>query len=126
MGEKSGFTLLELILVMVIIGILASMVVVSVSGRGTEARIVKAKHDLSVYRTAVEAYALEHKDKYPKALEDLVRGDKQYVMEIKKDGWGQPYVYEYPAKRRQKKYDIYSRGPDEIAGTEDDISCWDE
>ena len=123
MREESGFTLLELILVMVIIGILAGMVTFSVAGRGTEARIVRAKADLSVYQRAVEAYALEHNDKYPKALGDLVAGDKQYVIELKNDPWGNAYVFSYPGKKH--KYDIYSRGVDGQSGTEDDISVWE-
>ena len=123
MRESSGFTLLELILVMVIIGILAGMVTISVAGRGTEARIVRTKADLSVYQRAVEAYALEHNDKYPKSLSDLVTGEKQYVIELKNDAWGNPYVFAVPGKTH--KYDIYSRGVDGQSGTEDDISVWE-
>lgn len=123
MRAESGFTLLELILVMVIIGILAGMVTFSVAGRGTEARIVRAKADLSVYQRAVEAYALEHNDKYPKALGDLVSGEKQYVIELKNDPWGNAYVFAYPGKKHP--YDIYSRGVDGQSGTEDDISVWE-
>lgn len=123
MRETSGFTLLELILVMVIIGILAGMVTFSVAGRGTEARIVRTKADLSVYQRAVEAYALEHNDKYPKSLNDLVTGEKQYVIELKNDAWGNPYVFAVPGKAH--KYDIYSRGVDGQSGTEDDISVWE-
>jgi general secretion pathway protein G len=118
--------LLELILVMVIISILAGTVVVAVSGRGTQAREIRAKSDLRVYQTAIEAYALEHNDQYPKTLSQLATPNKkgiQYVMEIKNDGWGRPYVYNFPGKKN--KYDLYSLGADGQTGTADDISVWD-
>ncbi|MDZ4860315.1 MAG: type II secretion system protein GspG [Candidatus Hydrogenedentes bacterium] len=126
MRENSGFSLIELILVMVIMGILAGMVAFAVAGRGNQAREIKAQSDLSVYRNAVEAYALEHEDKYPKSLNDLSIVDKKgrsYIQQIKPDGWGNAYVYAYPGKKN--KYDLYSTGADEIANTEDDISVWD-
>lgn len=122
--SRTGFTLIELILVMVIIGILAGAVVINVWGRGNEARITRARHDLSVYRQAVETFALENNDQYPKSLNDLVGGKRDYVMEIRKDPWGNAYVYRIPGKA--KKYDLFSRGPDKQEGTADDISVWDE
>ena len=124
MSEKGGFTLLELILVMVIISILAGTVVISVAGKGTEARIVRARADLSTYQQAIESYAIQHEDKYPKSLNELVSGKKKYVMQIKKDGWGNPYVFRVPGKGQS--YDLFSTGPDEQAGTADDISIWDD
>ncbi|MCL4692978.1 MAG: type II secretion system protein GspG [Candidatus Hydrogenedentes bacterium] len=123
MKASGGFTLLELILVMVIIGILAGMVTISVAGRGTEARITLARADLAVYQRAVEAYALEHNDQYPKSLDVLVGGEKEYVIKLEKDPWGNPYVFAYPGKKN--KYDLYSRGQDAQSGTADDISVWD-
>ncbi len=126
MKANEGFSLLELILVMVIMGILAGMVAFAVAGRGNDARRTRAKSDLSVYQNAIEAYALEHEDKYPKSLNDLAIVDKRgrsYIQQIKPDGWTNPYVYSYPGKKN--KYDLYSMGPDGISGTEDDISVWD-
>lgn len=122
--NRNGFTLIELILVMVILGILAGAVVINVSGRTTEARITRAKHDLNVYSQAIETYALENNDQFPKSLNDLVGGKRDYVRDIKKDPWGNPYVYRVPGKT--KKYDLFSRGPDKQEGTADDISVWDE
>ena len=123
-NQRGGFTLLELILVMVIISILAGSVVFNVAGRGTEARIARARMDLSVYQRAVEAYALENNDKYPQRLSDLVTGKKKYVIEVKKDAWANPYEYACPGKNHP--YEMFSRGPDGQAGTEDDISVWEE
>jgi len=121
--RTGGFTLLELILVMVIISVLAGMVTFQVAGRGTEARIVRAQNDLSTYQRAVEAYALEHNDEYPKSLNDLAGGEKEYITQIKNDPWQNPYVFRFPGKKG--KYDLFSRGPDKREGTEDDISIWD-
>ncbi len=123
MNQNAGFTLLELILVMVIISVLAGMVVINVSGRGTEARETRAKADLATYQRAIEAYALENNDNYPKALNDLVTGKKKYVVQVKNDAWQQPYVYTSPGKGQP--YDLVSRGADGQLGTEDDISVWD-
>lgn len=121
--STGGFTLLELILVMVIIGVLAGMVTFQVAGRGTEARIVRTQADLSVYQRAVEAFALENNDQYPKSLNDLSGGKKEYITKIKNDPWNNPYIFRFPGKKA--KYDLISRGPDGLEGNEDDISVWD-
>jgi general secretion pathway protein G len=127
MTEKSGFTLLELILVMVIISILAGSVVIAVGNRGTQARVVRAKSDLATYQRAIEAFALEHNDKYPKSLNDLGVPDPKtqikYVEQVKNDPWQNPYVFNVPGKGY--KYDLFSRGPDGQTGTPDDVSVWD-
>jgi general secretion pathway protein G len=123
MRGNGGFTLLELILVMVIIGVLAGMVTFQVAGRGTEARVVRAQADLATYQRAIEAYALEHQDEYPKSLSALAGGEKEYVTQIKNGPWGEAYVFRFPGKHN--KYDLISRGPDKRLDTADDISVWD-
>lgn len=127
MNEKSGFTLIELLLVMVIISILAGAVAFSVQGRSRQASETRVKSDLGVYQRAIEAYGLEHNDKYPKTLDDLAVADPKtgikYIEKIKNDPWRNPYVYNVPGKAN--KYDLYSRGVDGQSGTEDDISVWD-
>lgn len=127
MRQNGGFTLIELLLVMVIIGLLAGMVTIAVSGRFTQAAELRCKADLSVYQRAIEAYALEHQDNYPKTLAELAVADAKgikYIEQIKPDGFGESYVFRYPGKKH--KYDLYSRGKDKMDGTEDDISVWDE
>ena len=121
--RTGGFTLLELILVMVIMSVLMGTVAFSVADRGTEARVVRAQDDLSTYQRAVEAYALENNDEYPKSLNELSGGEKEYITKIKNDPWKNPYIFRFPGKKA--KYDLMSRGPDQREGTEDDISVWD-
>ncbi|MBI5094902.1 MAG: type II secretion system protein GspG [Candidatus Hydrogenedentes bacterium] len=125
MRESNGFTLIELMLVMVIIGILAGMVVMNFSGYGESARIKAAHGDILTYSSALDLYALQNNDKYPPALKNLVGGKKNYVKEIKKDPWGSDYVYVTPGKHHKDSYDIFSSGPDRQPGTPDDITNWE-
>jgi len=118
MSDKGGFTLIELILVTVIIGILAGMVTLTFAGRAEEARIRAAKGDIASYTTAIDLYALDHNDKLPASLQDLVGGSRKYVRELNKDPWGNDYVY----KASGNDYQISSAGPDGQAGTADDVT----
>lgn len=124
MRNNGGFTLIELILVMVIIGILAGAVTLNLSGRVGDAQTARVQSDLKVYESAIAMYALDNNDDYPRALDDLVGGKRDYVTELKKDPWGNDYVFKAPG-RSGKPYDLFSRGKDGQAGTEDDISIWD-
>ena len=126
MREESGFTLVELILVTVIISILAGMVSLSVVGRSKQARVSRALGDISTYETAIEAYALDHNDVYPDTLRELASGEKKYVRDLKRDPWGNPYVFIVPGEHHQDSFDVLSMGPDGTAGTEDDVVPWDE
>lgn len=124
MGENSGFTLIELILVTVIIAILAGMVTLSFGGRAQEARINAALGDIKSYESAIELYALENNDTYPASLDDLVSGDKKYLRDLNRDPWGNQYAYAVPGKHHTDSFDLYSMGPDGAAGTPDDVVPW--
>ena len=122
MKTNSGFTLIELILVTVIIGILAGMVVANYSGRIRETQIRAAKGDISTLSTQVGLYALDNNDSYPKTLEDLITGKRRYVRELQPDPWGNPYYYAPPTDILKADYKIYSAGPDGVPGNEDDVT----
>jgi len=122
MRSNGGFTLIELILVTVIIGILAGMVVTVYSGRVTESKMRAAKGDIATYGSAIDLYALDHNDEYPSSLDDLVGGRRNYVKEVRPDPWGNPYVYEPPTDILKANYTVFSAGPDGQPGTADDVT----
>ncbi len=124
-SNEGGFTLIELILVMVIIGILSGAVSLNISGRVTDANIARVQSDLRVYQTAIDLFQLDNNDQLPRSLNDLVGGRRNYVNEVKDDPWGNPYHYRAPG-RNNRKYDLFSAGPDGQPGTDDDISVWSE
>lgn len=125
MKNNSGFTLIELILVTVIIGILAGMVVVTFGGRVQESQIRAAKGDIASYSTAIDLYALDHNDAYPQSLDALmasVNGKRNYVKELRPDPWGNPYNYKPATDPKLADYEVWSSGPDGVPGTEDDVT----
>lgn len=126
MRNNGGFTLIELILVTVIIAILAGMVVPMFGGRVRDSQIKVAKGDIAAYGTAIDLYALDHNDEYPKTLDDLVSGDRKYVKELRNDPWGTPYNYSPPSSIKKADYSITSSGPDGVPGNDDDVTSISE
>ncbi|HOJ67207.1 MAG TPA: type II secretion system protein GspG [Candidatus Hydrogenedentes bacterium] len=122
MRSNSGFTLIELILVTVIIGILAGMVVVNYGGRVRDTQIRAAKGDIASLSNAIDLYALDNGDQYPKSLNDLTGGKRNYVRELRNDPLGNPYLYEPPTDPMKADYKVYSAGPDGVPGNEDDVT----
>jgi general secretion pathway protein G len=129
--KKSAFTLIELLLVLVILGILAAIVVPKFAGRTEQARQTAAQSQIATFGTALDAFEVDN-GYYPKGkngLNDLVQQPRDaqswrgpYLKgEIPLDPWGHPYVYEYPGKRNQSGYDLMSVGFDGRAGTDDDV-----
>ena len=128
---KKGFTLIEIMLVVIIIGVLASLVVPRLAGRVGRARGIAAKADVEAnISSAVDLYEMDIGE-YPKTLEDLVEEktgvanwDGPYLRKLPKDPWGQSYYYKSPGEHN-KDYDISSAGKDGIIGSEDDITNWE-
>lgn len=131
--RKQGFTLVELLLVLVILGTLAAIVVPKFTGRGKQAKETAARTQISSFETALNIFETDN-GFFPSGkdgLGDLLNPPKNatgwkgpYVKEIPMDPWGNEYVYENPGKNNASGFDIYSMGPDGRADTEDDITNW--
>ncbi len=115
---ESGFTLIEMMLVVIIIGILASMVVPSFVGRSREARIKAAQGDIASLGVALDLFELD-KGRYPGSVGELLTGERKYLKAATapKDPWGNEYIYSGSGDA----YTLKSRGPDGVDGTDDDI-----
>jgi general secretion pathway protein G len=124
---ESGFTLVELMVVIVIIGLLATVVIINVLPATDKAAITKAKADVATLEQGVEMYRL-NKLRYPNGSEGLQAVTAEgYVKRLPKDPWGNAYRYAQPG-RDGRQFDIYSYGADGREGGEGqdaDIGNWD-
>ena len=136
--NNAGFSLVEILVVLVIMGLLISVVAPTVLNRADEARIQKAQADFKAIETALKIYRLDN-FVYPtteQGLEALVeassldpepRNFKEggYLEELPIDPWGQPYLYLSPGEH--KNVDIYSLGADGLSGGDGqnaDVGNW--
>jgi len=126
----NGFTLVEMLLVITIIGILAALVIPKMVGRSEQARVTAVHADLSSIKTALDAFEVDN-GYYPKSLQDLLQQPNNaknwhgpYLEKVPQDPWGNNYLYYYPGKHNQYSYDLLSVGPDGKEGSEDDIGNW--
>lgn len=118
-AREDGFTLVELMVVIVIIGLLATVVVINVLPAQDTARTKKAEADIALLEQAAEMYRLNKFD-YPATgdgLQALVT--EGYVKRLPDDPWGNPYRYAAPGGDG-RAFDIYSYGADGAEGGEDD------
>lgn len=137
--RSAGFTLIEIMIVVIILGVLAALVVPNIMGRPDEARVAAAKADLRSVANALDLYRLDNFS-YPstdQGLEALVVqpsgvpearnwNPEGYLNKVPKDPWGTEYQYLSPGS--QGKFDLYSLGADAREGGEGvnaDISFWD-
>ena len=122
-NRRAGFTLIEILLVVVIIGMLAGIAAVAVPRNIEKARRAKAAADISSIGLAINSYYMEE-GKYPQSLDLLTSGDDPYLEKgIPKDPWKNPYVYAFPGSHKPLKFDLYSYGMDGVA-SEDDVANW--
>jgi len=133
-----GFTLIEIMVVVIIIGLLAAVIVPSVIDRVDEARIAKAKQDILGLETALTMFRLDN-SKYPSTDQGLMALIQQptdpsirrwrpggYLQRVSKDPWGNDYQYVYPGTRG-REYDLFTLGADGQSGGEGqnaDVGNW--
>jgi general secretion pathway protein G len=133
--RRRGFTLIELLLVLVILGILAAIVVPKFAGRTEQAKNAAAVTQISSFGTALDAFEVDN-GYYPKGkggLLDLVQAPRDlttwkgpYLKDVPLDPWLHEYIYECPGKMNPSSYDLSSAGPDGRAGSEDDLTNWQQ
>lgn len=135
MLKQKGFTLLEVMVVIVILGIIASMVVPNLMGNQEQAARQKVVVDIQQLESALDMYRLRN-GFYPtteQGLEALVTAASSqpvprvfpeggFVRRLPKDPWGEDYILVSPGQLG--RIDIFSKGPDRVAGTDDDIGNW--
>lgn len=132
--SQGAFTLIELLLVLVILGILAAIVVPKFAGRTEQARLTAAQSQISTFGTALDSFEIDT-GKYPtgkSGLNDLVQQPGNVIGwkgpylkgEVPLDPWNNPYVYECPGKHNPTSYDLMSMGPDGRVGGDDDVANW--
>ena len=116
---SGGFTIVEIMVVVIIIGILATIVVANLAGRADEAKVVKAKQQIRHFETSLELYKIDN-DVYPTTEEGLTalvekpdsakKWKKPYMKMIPKDPWGYDYIY--VSNTDEDEYDVISYGRD--------------
>jgi general secretion pathway protein G len=139
MRKEAGFTLIEIMVVVVILGILGALIVPNILGRTGEARVTAAQSDIRGIGNALNLYRLDNFN-YPstdQGLEALVSqpggmpeaknwNSEGYLPKLPKDPWGNNYLYISPGTHGP--YDLYSQGADGKDGGEDnakDILSWE-
>lgn len=137
--SRIGFTLIEVLLVLVILVILGSLVGIQIRGAQKKALVNAAKSQAQAFDTPLQSYLLDVGD-YPSSsagLESLrsapaeaqgqgtMKWNGPYLEKaVPVDPWGRPYNYVAPGRHNSDSYDVWSLGPDGADGTDDDIGNW--
>ncbi len=135
-SREAGFTLIEIMVVVIIIGLLSAMIAPQIFGQQKKAFITKAKTDLRGMDSALELYRLDNFE-YPttsEGLQALVTNPGRsnwtgYLKKLEKDPWGNDYQYSNPGTKNPNSYDLWSYGADRAAGGDGDgkdIGNWED
>ena len=128
--RRSAFTLIEIMVVVVILGILAATIIPQFIGTTHDARVSAAKATIAELESALERFYI-HMDRHPsteeglKVLVDPPAGEDKkwrgpYIKMLRPDPWGNPYQYRNPGVHHPTSFDIWSRGADGADGGEGD------
>ena len=136
--RRSGFTLIELMLVLVILATLAAIVVPKLTGQSKRAKVIATQTQIADFGTALDAFEIGV-SRYPTSVEGLRALVERPTSEadewqgpylsrnaIPLDPWRNEYQYRCPGQYNPDGYDLYSYGPDGKLGGEDDITNWSE
>jgi general secretion pathway protein G len=129
---SDAFTLIEIMVVVVILGILAATIIPQFIGTTQDAKVSAAKSQIAELESALERFYV-HMDRYPTAEEGLAalvtapagaeskwRGP--YIKQLRNDPWGNPYQYSFPGAHHPTSFDVWSRGSDGADGGEGDAA----
>ncbi len=126
-GTRGGFTLIEVLLVVAILGILATVVVVNLGGRQERAMIQATRASIGAISTAIDLYEVDT-GRYPPNLSALVISDGSpnwsgpYIRGgVPKDAWGQDFQY---VREGDRGFKVISGGPDMSVGGADDVTSF--
>ena len=141
LARRRAFTLLEVLMVIVILGVLAALIVPQFAGTGVRARIDLTRTQVtSALSTPLELFK-NHTGRYPTTDEGLIvlleQPDDEEIAEkwsgpyVKsasslKDAWDNELIYSAPGEFNESSYDLSSPGPNEIEGDDDDITNWEK
>ena len=136
--RTAGFTLMEILVVLAIIGLLAGLAISNIDSIFGNAKLTTAqlfvktslKNSLGQYRFQMNDYpstaeGLQALITAPSTKADRWHGPYIEGGKVPLDPWDEPYQYRYPGTKNKGSYDLYSKGTDKIDGNEDDIGNWD-
>ena len=136
-ARRGGFTLMEIILVVMIIMTLVAVIGPNLVGKAKKARINATRIQMNALKTTLQGFETNC-DRFPTTSEGLNAlvtrpsslpesrwGDSKYIEKVPKDRWNQDFKYTCPSEHGMD-YDLVSAGPDSQFGTKDDIANYDE